>query len=162
MYSNELICDILEYIKKNLTNSVTINNLSKRFHFNKYYIMKKFKKEINMTIISYINSLKVYHSLKNYNNNSSILKIALLSGFNSLEYYSETFSKIMHITPQKYKYFISHNYHKLTNKEIKTIQESIVKLYEIQKKGENYIKRRKPKILPIKKLSLFKQDKITN
>jgi YesN/AraC family two-component response regulator len=87
MYSNELICNILDYINKNIDTEITIDLLSNLFLFNRTYIMKKFKKELNISIINYINTLKIYNSLSKYNQ-QSITTIALTSGFNSLEYYS--------------------------------------------------------------------------
>ena len=78
MYSNNLICDILIYIHDNISNKITVNELEKRFFYNRYYIMKLFKKEIGLTIIEYINSIRIYNSillLKNHNNNLTNIAI---------------------------------------------------------------------------------------
>ena len=75
MYSNDLICDILEFIDNNFKRDISIEEISLKFSYNRYYIMKKFKKEIGDSIISYINKLRVYNSLSelNHSNNSIVL-----------------------------------------------------------------------------------------
>ena len=104
MYSNELICNILEFIDNNFKRDISIEEITFRFSYNRYYIMKKFKKEIGDSIISYINKLRVYNSLSELNHtNNSIVLISINNGFNSLEYYSEMFKKIIGISPSKYR-----------------------------------------------------------
>jgi YesN/AraC family two-component response regulator len=63
MYSNKLICEILIYIDKNIKNKITIEELENKFFYNRYYIMKLFKKEIGLTIVEYINSIRIYNSI---------------------------------------------------------------------------------------------------
>ena len=104
MRSNELIFKILVYIDNNIFTKITLDGLAHTFHYNKYYIVKFFKKEIGYTLIDYINKLKIYYSLKLLNNSDySILKIAIDNGFYSLEYYSETFKKEIGVSPKKYQ-----------------------------------------------------------
>lgn len=104
MRSNELIFKILVYIDNNIFTKITLDGLAHTFHYNKYYIVKLFKKEIGYTLIDYINKLKIYYSLKLLNNSDySILKIAIDNGFYSLEYYSETFKKEIGVSPKKYQ-----------------------------------------------------------
>ena len=87
MFSNSLVCDILEYIEKNINNEITIDELSNRFYFDKTYIMKRFKREIGVTIHDYINKIRILNSLELYQYDNYILSIAIKNGFNSIEYY---------------------------------------------------------------------------
>ena len=107
MHSKKLICDILEYIDNNINKEITIEELSNIFYFDKYYIMKLFKKELKITIINYINSIRIYNSLKDYKYDNQIMRIALNNGFNSLEYYSEVFKSFLGVSPTIYKKYIS-------------------------------------------------------
>ena len=59
MYSNELICNILSYIETNIKNKITIDNLVEEFNYNRYYIMKLFKKELGVSIVDYINIVRM-------------------------------------------------------------------------------------------------------
>ena len=48
MFSNILICNILEYLNNNINKEITSDELSILFYYDKTYIMKKFKKELNI------------------------------------------------------------------------------------------------------------------
>ncbi len=154
MYSNELICNILEYINNNTDIEITIDSLSNLFFFNRTYIMKKFKKELNISIVNYINTLKVYNSLSKYNK-QSITSIALTSGFNSLEYYSEIFKKIIKVSPRQYLKF-SNYYNYIDENKFKTIQNSLVEVSTIIERANNYLLKRAPKKTYKKVFTLFK------
>ena len=156
MYSNDLICDILLYIDKNINDKISINDLTQQFYYNRYYIMKLFKKEIGITIIDYVNSIRVYNSLKLLNeSDSKMLNVALRNGFNSLEYFSETFKKIVGLSPKKVLWYMKNN-EKISQKDIKIITAAYINLYDLMAKKERYLRNKKPGELPVKKLSIFK------
>ena len=48
MVSNELVCNIIEYLNDNINKEITINELSLLFYFDKTYIMKRFKSELGV------------------------------------------------------------------------------------------------------------------
>ena len=155
MYSKKLICDILIYIESNIRSKITIDDLETKFFYNRYYIMKLFKKEIGITISKYINSIKIYKSiLEIKNTNSPFIKIALNNGFYSLEYFSEIFKQITKLNPRKFKNYFSNKY--VSQNEINIINISIINLYEINKIKDIYISKQKPVNQPVKKLSIFK------
>ena len=52
MFSNDLVCDILEYIDNNLYCEISIDLLSSIFCYDKYYIMKLFKRETGISIFT--------------------------------------------------------------------------------------------------------------
>ena len=154
IYSNELVCNILTYIQNNINTEITISDISSIFSYDKTYIMKRFKKELGITIKEYINIIKVLDSLTYYNSNNTILKIAILSGYNSIEYYSEVFSKLIGVSPRIYKKFIM-PLSNLSEDKIQIIRTSISKLYSLENKITKYLNNQKPKKLPTRKLSIF-------
>ena len=157
MYSNKLICEILIYIDKNIKNKITIEELENKFFYNRYYIMKLFKKEVGLTIVEYINSIRIYNSiLLIKNNNSNFINIAFKNGFYSLEYFSETFKQITNLSPRKFKYFFKQK-KSISLEDIDQINNSIVNLYEISKIKNNYLSKQKPTTPPVKKLSIFEK-----
>lgn len=155
MYSNKLICDILFYIDKNINNKINIQDIADIFFFNRFYIMKLFKKELGISINNYINLKRILNSLSDIKNtDDSYLTIALNNGFNSLEYFSETFKLIIGVSPRVYKkftYFII----KIKDEEINTIRSNLLKLTSIINKIDNYKNNLKPEIKKEKKLSIF-------
>ena len=153
MYSNELVCNILDYLDKNINTDLSIDLISSIFCYDKFYIMKRFKKEIGTSIFNYINAIKVYNSLKFFKNDDSILKIALESGFNSLEYFSEIFKKVMGVNPTAYRYFVKYDI-RVKDNEVTTIINSLVMLDELKSFITFYRRRVKPSSALVKKLSL--------
>lgn len=155
MYSNELVCNILSYIDENFKNKITIDDLVSEFNYNRFYIMKLFKRELDISIIDYINTIKIYNSLNYINNNHSFLSCALINGYYSLEYYSEMFKKILGVNPRTYKKIINRN-KDVTIKELDTFTNNLAKIKRIIDKCNLYKTNIVPRTLPTKKLSLFK------
>ena len=110
MFSNDIVCNILEYIDININTKISINSITKKLNYNRYYLMKLFKKEIKISIIDYINAVRIFNSLKNIKKGDSFTSTAINNGFYSLEYFSETFKNILGINPRTYKKII--NYHR--------------------------------------------------
>lgn len=152
MYSNNLIIKILDYIEININNKITIEELENHYFYNRFYIMKLFKKELNITIFDYINKLRIFNSLELFYSNEKIIKIALRNGFYSLEYYSEIFKKEIGISPREYKRIILSNYY--DQKRLK-ITNNLIKLNNIIGKINKYKQNKKPEQLPVKKLSIW-------
>lgn len=156
MYSNELVCKILKYIEENINNKITIQDLEKIFFYNRYYIMKLFKKEIGMSVIEYINSIRIYNSIISIRDtNFKLIYIAFKNGFYSLEYFSETFKTITGLNPRKFINYFKRSKN-ITEKEIFIINNKIIELYEISKIKENYLSKLKQKGVKNKKISIFK------
>ena len=154
MYSNKTICDILNYINDNINTKITIDEISKVFMYDKAYLMRLFKKELNITIIDYVNSIRIYNSIKQlkYNN---LLNIALNNGFNSLEYFSETFKKVTKVTLSTFKKFLNLDRNILIEDFIQCTN-SITELNSLIERIDRYSK----KTIPIKNnkkvLTIFK------
>lgn len=156
MYSNNLICDILHYIDNNLNKKISIEELVKNFYYNRFYIMKLFKKEIGITILEYINKLRIFNCLNDIkNSNDYFIKIAIKNGFYSLEYFSETFNKIIGVSPTSYKKFCNYN-SILEEDKLDIIRNNIIELHSFINKVNKYKINKKPNKYPVKKLSIFK------
>ena len=153
MFSNELICGILEYIDNNINKEITIDELSIIFFFNKTYIMKRFKKELGITIHEYINMMRVYNCLPLFKNDNYFLSIAIKNGFNSLEYFSETFKKIVGVNPTIYKKYLNYGT-SVTKKQEDLIISNINHLIYTKQRVRNYLSHRKPKTTQVKKITL--------
>ena len=133
MYSNYLIVEILSYINKNLFKKISIEELENYFNYNRDYIMRLFKREIGITIVEYINIKRIYYSLGLVANcDYSLLKISILSGFYSQEYYSEIFKKYIGFSPSIYRKFIfrdisiSSDVNNEINKNIDIIKQKLI------------------------------------
>lgn len=152
MFSNELVCNIIEYINNNINKEITIDELSMLFFFDKTYIMKRFKREIKLSIHEYINDMRIYNSLIYFSDDNYIISIAFKNGFNSLEYFSEMFKKIIGVSPIIYKKYITYKY--ISSSSEKEILRNISRLQKIKDDTLLYLSHRKPKVLPTKSLKL--------
>lgn len=153
MFSNDLVCNIIEYLNNNINKEITIDKLSLLFYFDKSYIMRRFKKELNISIHEYINTTRIYNSLKYFKDDNYILSIAFKNGFNSLEYFSEVFKKNMGVSPNIYKKYS--NYKNITDKEQEKILDNLSRIINIKTNVLNYLNHRKPIISNyVKKLEL--------
>ena len=141
MFSNDLVCNIIEYLNNNINKEITIDELSLIFHFNKTYIMKKFKKELNISIHEYINTIRIYNSLPYFKDVNYILSIAFKNGFNSLEYFSEIFKKNMGVSPIIFKKYLS--YKNITDEEQEKILDNISRISNIKTNVLKYLSYRK-------------------
>ena len=155
MYSNKVICDILNYINNNINTKISINELSKIFMYDKAYLMRLFKKELKVTIIDYINQIRIYNCIKQLKNNNNLLNIALNNGFNSLEYFSETFKNITGVNPSTFKKFLNLD-RNITLDEFVICTNSITKLSNFNNNVDKYIKNTKPIVNHKKILTIFK------
>lgn len=154
MFSNDLICDILDFIDDNINRKITMDELSRHFYFHKDYIMRLFKKEIHSTISDYINKKRIFQSLKDLQlSKDSILYIGLKHGFSSLEYYSEVFHKVMGVSPVIYRKFSARSI-EVEDEDMKTIQKNLANISGFFENVTRYRNNRK-KTLSMN-LSIFK------
>ena len=154
MYSNELVVKMLNYIDDNLYKRITMDEISSIFYFNKDYLMRIFKKELDITIMDYINKRRIYNSLELLKNTDDlVIKIALNSGYSSLEYYSETFTKILGVSPLTYRKFTIVN-SQISDKELEIIRTRLPDISSLLKRIDIY--KNNIKRSEVKKISLFK------
>ena len=154
MFSNDLVCEIIQFLNLNINRKVTMQELSNTFFFHKDYLMRLFKRELHCTIIMYMNKVRIYESLKDLQfSDESLLRIGLHHGFYSLEYYSAQFHSIMGVSPTIYRVF-SRRLRHVSDKDMLIIQQNLAKLSSFFEFVTFYLGNRK-KILS-KNLSIFK------
>ena len=154
MYSNELDVKMLNYIDDNLYKRITMDEISSIFYFNKDYLMRIFKKELDITIMDYINKRRIYNSLELLKNTDDlVIKVALNSGYSSLEYYSETFTKVLGVSPLTYRKFTRVN-SQISEDELDIIRTRLPEVSIILKRIDIY--KNNIKRSEVKKISLFK------
>ena len=95
MNINDLFIQIIEYINDHIYEDITIDELALYFGYEKSYLMKAFKKKIGLPIKGYINNRKIMNVLKE------------LKGNDSLEYFSEIFSKEVGVSPSIYRKYLN-------------------------------------------------------
>ena len=154
IYSNKLICNILDYIDCNLYDKITIEDLENKYFYNRFYIMKLFKKEIGITIFDYINKVRINNSIIQINNtNDLLIKVAVDNGFYSIEYFSEIFKREVGISPKKFEKLMYSKY--AYNDQTIHITQNIINIKKVINFAKKYRLNQKREIPPRMSLSIF-------
>ena len=101
---NSLINRVIQYIKKNVENNLSLRDISSFVSVHPNYLSAAFKKEVGKTLTEYINEVRI-ESIKQYINytNLSISEISFTFNFNHVTYFSRFFKKHTGLTPMEYR-----------------------------------------------------------
>ena len=96
--------ELKEYIDSHYKDSVTLDELARISHLNKYYLSHIFSKAFGISPINYLLERRILHSkelLRNFD--FTITQIAHLCGFSSANYFTQSFKKYTGLTPLSYR-----------------------------------------------------------
>lgn len=100
----ENISPLCRYIQENFINIKSLDEVAKKFFITKNHLCYLFKKQTGMTVISYINSLRIQQACVHLSNPSySIIDISFLCGFSSPIYFNKVFKSFMGCTPSEFR-----------------------------------------------------------
>ncbi len=117
-YVHKKINDVVSYIGNNYMVDVTLPELANHFHISKSHLSRTFKKVTGLTIIEYLNSVRINHAQKMLRNSKiSISKISSDTGFNNVSHFDRTFKKITGYSPTHFRRIQQGKYP--INKEVK-------------------------------------------
>lgn len=95
---------LLEWIRLNITEEFTIDELAEKFKYNKDYLARMFKKHLGVSPKKYINGMKILKA-KQYlcRFDLSIKEIAYKLGFKDEKYFMKLFKEYENLTPSTYR-----------------------------------------------------------
>jgi len=98
------IAYVIQYIRKNLTRPLTIQELSEKAYMSESNFYKVFKNEMGISPVDFINTerIKLATSLLQ-DPKKQIKDIYLACGFNSLSYFTRLFKKKKQLSPRAYQ-----------------------------------------------------------
>ncbi|MDT9718526.1 AraC family transcriptional regulator [Paenibacillus sp. ClWae2A] len=95
---------VLHYLNQNYTENVSLDELSKTLHLNKYYICHSFKETTGYTISNYVIRKRVAEAKKLLlSTDAPILSISETLGFNTPVYFSRAFKQYVGVSPQLFR-----------------------------------------------------------
>lgn len=95
---------IKEYLHQHFAEKLTLDQLSKTFYINKFYLTRIFKEQFGLSINSYLCQLRITHAKKLLRfTDLPIEKIAPQCGIPDANYFSRTFKKVEGMTPGEYR-----------------------------------------------------------
>lgn len=99
-----LIKNIINYINKNYSKHITLDDAANVAHLNSSYFSSLFKRETGLSFSNYINKVRINESKNLLKNTSdSILDIAIAVGFEDQSYYTKVFKNLTGLTPKEYR-----------------------------------------------------------
>jgi AraC-like DNA-binding protein len=95
---------VKRYIDSRYKEKITLEQLAKLVHLNKYHLSHIFRKEYGVSPISYLNAKRLEESrFLLIDTNHSVSQIANVLGFSSPNYFSQCFAKAEGVSPTKYR-----------------------------------------------------------
>ncbi|ASA24063.1 helix-turn-helix transcriptional regulator [Paenibacillus donghaensis] len=95
---------ILSYINQNYDKIRKIEEISDQFFISKYYLCHIFKEATGLTLVHYINNIRIQHACNMLvNTDLSILDIGMACGFNSSMYFCKIFKQAVSVTPSEFR-----------------------------------------------------------
>lgn len=101
--SNDRVNKIIDYINRHHTEEITLDSLSKHFHFSKYYISHLFKDYVGISPYDYLIARRLYCCNNLIRSNHTIKEASLMVGFNNYSNFYRLYKKYFKITPQQFK-----------------------------------------------------------
>jgi len=94
---------VFEFIDNNYNNKICVTNLANIAHVSTYYFCRIFKQMTGKTITEYINEVRLKKSIELLKiGNMNITEIAIICGFNDVNYFSRLFKKKYGVSPTKF------------------------------------------------------------
>jgi YesN/AraC family two-component response regulator len=98
-----LVRDTMVYIREHITENISLDDLSKYFNFNGAYISSKFKYHTGLTLRTYILDQRIMLSKRLLMDGRNVQEACELAGFANYSNFIRSFTKIVGISPGKYK-----------------------------------------------------------
>lgn len=104
MSANRQCAAVRRYIDLHFKEALTLEQLAKEGHMNKFYLSHAFKREYGISPINYLISKRIDESKYLLEETDlSLSQIAQLLGFSSQSYFSQVFHRTQEISPKEYR-----------------------------------------------------------
>ncbi|WP_315675647.1 AraC family transcriptional regulator [Clostridium sp. 19966] len=100
--SDDRIIKIIDYIRNNLNQELSVEKLAEKFFVNKYYLMHRFKEQTGYTLHAYISQKRLMMAASLLKSGSKPLEIYSQCGFLDYSVFHRGFKKQYGISPKQY------------------------------------------------------------
>ena len=98
------IKEALEYIDSHLDETLTLESISKQFHFSPYYFHRIFSLIVGKTIAVHVRDRRLlFACVQLASTNKSVINVALDSGYNSAQSFTRAFKNVYGFSPAEYR-----------------------------------------------------------
>ena len=103
-FYEDRISSIVKYINQNFSEIHSLEQIAEHMHISKQHLCRLFKNSMGITLIDYLNKIKVKNACVFLENtNKSLTEICHLCGFSSSAYFSTVFKSNTAMSPLKYR-----------------------------------------------------------
>ena len=104
--SNHIVEQIQTYIDEHYAEKLTLTGIASQFYISPYYLSRLFKKSINLSLIEYINGVRI-KAAQNLieKTNESISDISEKTGFLTTAHFRRVFKDATGLSPQQYRQY---------------------------------------------------------
>lgn len=101
---NKAVAFVKHFINQNFREALTLDTLSEVGHINKYHLAHTFKKDIGLSPIEYLISIRIREAkILLETTDYSIADIAVVNGFSSQSFFTQAFKRETSHTPSGYR-----------------------------------------------------------
>ena len=98
------VVEVKEYLEQHYAEKVSLDELSKQFFINKYYLTRVFKEQFGQSITAYLTSLRITYAKQLLRfSEKSVEEIGLECGLGQLHYFSRVFKEVEGVPPSVYR-----------------------------------------------------------
>jgi AraC-like DNA-binding protein len=101
--NDSTIKEITAFIRKNISNELTVKQVAEHFNYSISHFSREFKKTMRVSAAEYISALKIERSIRILGKNTTVLKAQLDSGFLSAGTFSNFFNRSTGLSPKQYQ-----------------------------------------------------------
>lgn len=102
-YTDPIVLEMLDYIKQNYGEKITLQDIVTKLNYSISFLNKKFKQETGTTFIDYLNRYRLQKSIEFLEKGEySLQEIAWKCGFADYKYFSNTFKRQLGHSPKTY------------------------------------------------------------
>lgn len=103
-YRHQLIPDCIEYLKKNYSKKITIDELSSIFFLSRSYLSSLFKNATGSGVVEYLQHIRIERACELLTQTSlSITEISTQVGYTDYRFFNKSFKKITGVTAHEYR-----------------------------------------------------------
>lgn len=102
--TDERITRIVHYINENYDSISDVESIAREFYISKYHLCRFFKKNLGISLITYLNTIKIRNACRMIKEGcTNLTEVAMQCGFNSPSYFCKVFKKEIGISPTDYR-----------------------------------------------------------
>lgn len=107
--TNRIVNQVQGYVTEHYSEKLTLTGIAGRFYISPYYLSRLFKKTINLSLIEYINGVRIKAAQQLIETTTkSIASVAEETGFTTSAHFRRVFKEATGFSPQQYRQYIRH------------------------------------------------------